>query len=169
MKKYDEPMCQDSDNEDYCYDKISDVPEEIRKLLQTESFAVLATQGQGQPYASLMSFAVSEDLKHFIFATPRETRKYSLLSSSDRVAIMVDNRSHMPSSLNRISALTVTGKARLLRPEDAGHWTDIFIQKHPYQETFIQAPSTAIVLVEVYRYFFVRRFQEVTEWSPQQE
>jgi len=80
----------------------------------------------------------------------------------------VDNRSHMPESLNRISALTVTGKARLLKPEDGTEWSEILIKKHPYQETFIKTPSTALVVVEVYRYFYVRRFQEVTEWSPHQ-
>ncbi len=169
MKKYDEPMCQDPNVGGYCPDEIMDVSLEIKKLLQVESFAVLSTQGQGQPYASLMSFAVTDDLKYFIFATPQETRKYSLLKNSDRVAILVDNRSHMPSSLNRISALTATGKAQLLRSEDAEQWTDVLIRKHPYQETFIKAPSTAIVVVEVYRYFFVRRFQEVAEWSPRRE
>lgn len=163
-KKFDEPLCPPADST--CTPDFIDAKKDISNLLNTESFAVLATQGEGQPYTSLMSFKVTEDLKKIVFSTPQETRKFELLKQSDKVALLVDNRSQTPPSLNRISAVTITGKANIIPPEKAQKWADFLMEKHPYQKSFIFAPSTALVVVDVYRYFLVKRFQEVVEWSP---
>jgi hypothetical protein len=47
-----------------------------------------------QPYASLMAFAATDDLKRLLFATERNTRKYANLVSNPRAALLVDNRSN---------------------------------------------------------------------------
>ena len=61
-KSYDEPVCTDLDDE-YCEDTDMDIIEEIKRLIQNEYFAVLSTQGEIQPYASIISFCATEDLK----------------------------------------------------------------------------------------------------------
>ena len=68
----------------------------IRKLVEGQPYAVLCTQGQGQPYGSLVAYAVTPDLAFAVFATPRATRKFRLLSECDRVALLIDNRSRFP-------------------------------------------------------------------------
>ena len=68
----------------------------IHALVSEEAFAVLCTQGEGQPYGSVVAFAFDHDLKAFVFATPRATRKFRLLSECDRVALVVDNRGKFP-------------------------------------------------------------------------
>jgi nitroimidazol reductase NimA-like FMN-containing flavoprotein (pyridoxamine 5'-phosphate oxidase superfamily) len=146
-----------------------EVKDEIKKLMDSEPFAVLATQGEGQPYASLISFAASPDLKHLVFSTSRETRKYNLLLNSRPVALMVDNRARKPPAINQISAVTITGKSYLAEDFQKQKWASLLLKKHPYLKSFIGAPSTALVVVEVYRYFLVRRFQEVSEWNPNQD
>jgi len=168
-KSYDEPMCTDLD-EKVCIDAEADYKHEIEKLLNEEYFAVLSTQGDRHPYASIISFSASTDFKNLVFATPRQTRKFSLLHKSDRVSLLIDDRSRNPPSVNRISAVTVTGKSRILENSDElDKWKTLLLQKHPYLSSFVEAPSTAVILVDVYRYFFVRRFQEVVEWNPRQE
>ena len=140
----------------------------IRELCQGENFAVLATQGEGQPYTSLIGFVVTPDLKYVAFATPKQTRKYFLLEANKRVAFMVDNRASQPGSINYISAVTITGNARFLtEAEEEEHWGKMLIDKHPYLADFVKSSATALVVVEVFRYFYVRRFQEVAEWVPQ--
>jgi nitroimidazol reductase NimA-like FMN-containing flavoprotein (pyridoxamine 5'-phosphate oxidase superfamily) len=169
-KNYDEPICVDLSKDEFCADKEIDLKEEIGKLFDLESFAVLSTQGEGQPYASIISFSASPDFKHIVFATPRQTRKFSLLSKSDKVALLIDNRSNTPPSVNRISAVTITGKAKILDDfEELEKWKNLLINKHPYLKSFVETPSTAVILVDVYRYFYVRRFQEVMEWNPHQK
>ena len=143
------------------------IEESIRELCQGEDFAVLATQGNDQPYTSLIGFVTTPDLKYVAFATPKQTRKYFLLESNKRVAFMVDNRASQLGSINYISAVTITGKARFLTEvQEEEHWGGMLIEKHPYLTDFIKSSATAIVVVEVYRYFYVRRFQEVAEWVP---
>ncbi|TFG70029.1 MAG: pyridoxamine 5'-phosphate oxidase family protein [Anaerolineales bacterium] len=61
----------------------------IQTLLASEPFAVLCTQGDGQPYGSVVAFAYDDLMTTFIFATPIETRKYRLLRECDRVALVV--------------------------------------------------------------------------------
>jgi len=47
----------------------------IRRLVDSQPFAVLCTQGQGQPYGSLVAYAPTEDLANAVFATSKATRK----------------------------------------------------------------------------------------------
>jgi nitroimidazol reductase NimA-like FMN-containing flavoprotein (pyridoxamine 5'-phosphate oxidase superfamily) len=166
---YDEPMCNSGSEEIYCSDDPIEVEDEIKHLVNSQSFAVLSTQGEGQPYASLISFAASNDLKYMIFATQTQTRKYGLLLKSDKIALMVDNRANSPPSINKISAVTVTGRSRILEdPTESEKWSKLLLEKHPYLKSFVKTPSTSLVLIKVYRYFYVRRFQEVSEWNPNQ-
>ncbi|MDX9802189.1 MAG: pyridoxamine 5'-phosphate oxidase family protein [Spirochaetia bacterium] len=139
----------------------------IKELLDSESFAVLSTQGEGQPYSSLISFACTDDLKKLVFATPSDTRKFSLITQSGRVSILIDNRSEGHESLNRLCAVTVTGRASVVKDKsEAEKWKKSLIKAHPYLEAFVKAGSSAVILVDAERYFFVKRFQEVIEWSP---
>ncbi len=168
-KNYDEPMFIEKPDK-INSDEEKNVKNSIKELLSYESFAVLSTQGEGQPYSSLICFAFSDDLKKIVFATPTATRKFNLISKSDRVSILVDNRSTNPDSLNQISALTLTGKASILKAEDESeYWRDALINSHPYLEAFVKSPTTGIIVVDVCRYFYVKRFQEVIEWSPNQD
>jgi len=43
---------------------------QIRDLFDSQSLAVLATQKNDQPYASLVLFAATPDLKEIVFLTP---------------------------------------------------------------------------------------------------
>jgi len=168
-KSIEEPMCRDKLLDKTCKFDDKAIKNNIRKLLESESFAVLSTQGQGQPYASIIGFSSTPDLKKIVFATSKETRKFSLITESRKVALLVDNRSSVPPVINKISAVTITGMSHVLEdPIDQEKCADLLVKKHPYLEEFVQAPPTAIILVDVYRYFYVRRFQEVFEWNPHQ-
>lgn len=148
-------------------DNEQSIQESIKELCESQSFAVLATQGKGQPHTSLIGFATSEDLKYVVFATPRQTRKYSLLEEDGRVSLLVDNRNQLPDSLNYLSALTIMGNGRILTEKDEiEKWSGTLTEKHPYLISFVESSTTAIVIVEVSRYYYVRRFQEVFEWIP---
>ena len=80
--------------------------EQIARLLDGQPFAVLCTQGGGQPYGSVVAFAFDDELSSFVFATPKTTRKYRLLSQCARVALVVDNRGRFPGDLMKVSAVT---------------------------------------------------------------
>lgn len=143
------------------------VLESIRALVHGEPFAVLCTQAGGRPYGSLVAFAFSADLRHFVFATPVATRKYRLLSECPHVALLVDNRGSFSGSTTEVSAVTVTGQASQVEPgAEFGRWAGLLAARHPDLGSFVQAPSTALFRVDVARYLHVTRFQEVRQWVP---
>jgi len=139
----------------------------IRSLLGAEPFAVLCSQGDGQPYGSVIAFAVSEDLRQAAFCTPRATRKYRLITDSPRVALVVDNRSRHHDEVRSVEAVTITGRATELAPGDEhAEWRDRLTGRHPYMQEFLDSPSCALFRVDLVRYLHVTRFQEVRQWIP---
>ncbi len=167
IRDYEEPFLIDVQQNHAKGEEARALEEEIRRLSEEQPFAVLATQGKGITDASLISFASSPDLKHIVFATPRRTGKFDLIAGDENVSILVDDRSVQQSSINQISALTITGRARAL--SDANEilkWAGLLTEKHPNLAAFVMAPTTALILVEVANYLYVKRFQEVWVWKP---
>ena len=139
----------------------------IRALVSEEPFAVLCTQGEGQPYGSVVAFAFDHDLRSFVFATPRATRKFRLLSQCNRVALVVDNRGKFPGDLMKVGAVTITGKAQQLElGSEFDEWARLLTARHPYLKSFVKAPSTALFRINAIRFLYVTRFQEVRQWIP---
>ena len=141
---------------------------QILSLVNREPFAVLCTQGNTQPYGSVVAVAFTQDLRHALFATPVTTRKYRFLEASNRVALVVDDRAAWPDDMMRVEAVTLTGRAeRVERGEGFERWSEVLVRRHPQLETFVHAESCALFRIDVLRYFHVERFQEVREWAPQ--
>jgi nitroimidazol reductase NimA-like FMN-containing flavoprotein (pyridoxamine 5'-phosphate oxidase superfamily) len=139
----------------------------IAQLVHEQPYAILCTQGQGQPYGSLVAVAVSEDLRSATFATPVSTRKYRLLSECDHVALVIDSRSTSSEDMMNIEAVTATGRAReVSKGEEFDYWSGLLTGRHRQLETFVRSPTTAIFRVDILRYFHVTRFQEVRQWVP---
>ena len=169
MTGVNEPLLDDDAHERSAPSKgDANLGERIKRLVAEESYGVLCTQSQGQPYGSMIAFAFTEDLSTALFATSRFTRKYQILTECKRVAIVVNNRDKFPSDLNKIEAITVTGRsAEIQRDSTDSRLVDLLVQKHPHLKSFITSPSTAVFRVNVVRYFHVHRFQEVREWVPE--
>jgi nitroimidazol reductase NimA-like FMN-containing flavoprotein (pyridoxamine 5'-phosphate oxidase superfamily) len=143
------------------------VVDRIRELVEGEPFAVLCTQGEGQPYGSVVAFAFAPDLASFVFATAAATRKYRLLCENDRVALVVDDRGRFPGELMQVSAVTITGRANPVEPgPESERWAGLLTSRHPYLKRFVASPSTVLFRVRVTRCLHVTRFQEVRQWTP---
>ena len=168
MSQFDEPLF---DEEDLAHGPApsSDpaVRERIRRLLDEQPYAVLCVQGGGQPYGALVAVAFSEDLRHAVFSTPVETRKYRLLSECSRVALVIDDRSKKAGELMEIEAVTATGNSHLIeRGEDFDRWAGLLTIRHPYLKSFARAATCALFRIDVVRFLHVVRFQEVSQWIP---
>jgi len=141
--------------------------EEIKRalgeLLRSQCLAVLATHDEGRPYANLVAFAATDDLRTILFATPRTTRKYANLVADPRAAVLVDNRSNEEADFHRAMAATATGPAREVAPSDRRPWLELYLKKHPHLEDFVRSPTCACMELSVERYVLVNRFQQVTE------
>ena len=138
----------------------------IKNLLENSLYGVLATQYKSQPYASLLAYAFTGDLRNIIFVTPQTTRKYKLLNNCKQVAFQLDNRSSNPTNLMSIESLTATGQAHQIKfgSSEYNKFCKLLIKRHSYLKDFTESPSCSIFSVSVVRYFHVIRFQEVSEW-----
>lgn len=135
----------------------------LTELFTSQQLAVLATQGGGQPYSSLVAFAATDDLRHLLFATTRTTRKYANLSGESRVAMLVDNRSNQDSDFHNAVAATAIGRVEEVEDHEKERLLGFYLNKHPYLEEFVTAPTCALLRVRVERYYLVSRFQNVME------
>ena len=135
----------------------------IRELFESQKLAVLATQNEGQPYANLIAFAASDDLKSLYFATARATRKYANIEADARVTVLIDNRSNQDADFSQAAAVTATGAAQEVVHSRRDEVLAIYLTKHPMLEEFVRAPSCALLKVQVETYYLVRRFQNVME------
>jgi len=136
----------------------------LLELLRDQRLAVLATRDDdGHPYASLMAFAVTDDLKTLLLVTARATRKFANLGEDPRVALLIDSRSHAAGDVHDAAAATVLGDAEEVSGAERDRLLQIYLAKHPHLEAFARSPSCALLRVDVRSYYLVRRFQQVTE------
>jgi nitroimidazol reductase NimA-like FMN-containing flavoprotein (pyridoxamine 5'-phosphate oxidase superfamily) len=168
MNNADEPLFNNSDITNSPAATVNPaIRERIQNLTDKQPYAVLCVQGGGQPYGALVAFAFSEDLRHAVFVTPVATRKFQLLSESDHVALVIDNRSSMVNELMEIEAVTVTGRSKMIeRGSEFTRWAELLVGRHPYLKAFVNTATCALFRVDVVRCLHVARFQEVNQWIP---
>jgi nitroimidazol reductase NimA-like FMN-containing flavoprotein (pyridoxamine 5'-phosphate oxidase superfamily) len=138
---------------------------EIAELLLSQKLAVLSSQTpEGSPYSSLIAFAATDDLQKIVLSTPRATRKFANISYNPKVSLLIDNRSNREQDFHDAKAVTVMGIVKEIDPGASGNGlASLYLRKHPYLDDFLHSPSTAFLLVSVWRYYLVSRFQEVME------
>ena len=138
--------------------------EQINDLLSDQPLAVLSTQRNGQPYSSLMAFAHTPDLAVIVVATGKSTRKYQNIIRDSRVSLLVDNRSNNEEDFHAAAALTVLGVAKNIESDERPSFETIYLERHPYLQKFLKAPTTSFIKIEVHSYLMVSRFQNVMEY-----
>ena len=147
-------------------------PSRLKKLLKdlfsSQPLAVLATQGNGQPYGNLVAFAATEDLKSLLFATARGTRKFANITTDPRVAMVMDSRTNQKADFQRAVAVTATGIAEEVESTERDHLLRCYLLKHPHLKKFVKSTTCAFLKVRVDTYYVVKRFQNVIVLSMQQ-
>jgi nitroimidazol reductase NimA-like FMN-containing flavoprotein (pyridoxamine 5'-phosphate oxidase superfamily) len=141
----------------------ADVFREIKKVLDSQRLAVMATERDGHPYTSLMAFAHTADLTTIVVATGRTTRKHMNLLGESRVSLLNDTRTNSESDFRTAAAVTVLGNAAEVEDEERKKYAELYLSHHPYLEEFLRSPATAIFKIRVRHYLIVNRFQHVME------
>ena len=136
----------------------------LAALFGSQRLAVLSTQRGGQPYSNLVAFAATTDLQRLLFATTRSTRKFENLTADPRASMLMDNRSNQVTDFREAMAVTAVGTVEELSGEQRIRSLDLYLGKHPFLKEFVEAPTCALLRLEVNTYFIVERFQKVLEW-----
>ncbi len=135
----------------------------LKELLNNQRLAMLSTHSSGQPYANLVAFASSSDLRFLYFVTPRTTRKFSNLQNDCRMALLITSSANQETDFHEAVAVTVVGTAGEISGPEKETALSLYLAKHPYLEDFARSPTCAVMKVCVRNYILVKNFQQVME------
>jgi nitroimidazol reductase NimA-like FMN-containing flavoprotein (pyridoxamine 5'-phosphate oxidase superfamily) len=136
----------------------------VSQVLYSSRFAVLATESEGQPYASFIAITPLDDLSQLIFATYRNTRKYSNLKRNDKVSILFEYRSDKNLTQQQATILTAFGKAKEVEPEESITLFNSHLIRHPQLKDFLLSEDFALFLVKVEAYQSVMGIEDIKWW-----
>ena len=144
-------------------EKSEEIQKHLRDLFGSQNLAVLATHAEGQPYASLVAFVATEDLKHIFFVTPKTTRKFANLSADCRVAVLINSSQNQAADFHQALSVTAIGTAEEITGDEKEKYLQFYLARHPYLQDFAKSPTCALVRVTARSYYLVKNFQNVME------
>jgi nitroimidazol reductase NimA-like FMN-containing flavoprotein (pyridoxamine 5'-phosphate oxidase superfamily) len=134
--------------------------ERLKELLTSQQVGVLSTEYEGQPYASLVAYTATADLKSILFSTERSTRKYMNMSVNPKAAILVDNRTNKIKDVDKAMAVTAMGVVEEAKDDERKTLSGIYLMKHPEFAEFLQ--SAALMRLRVENYVVVKGLKRIT-------
>lgn len=141
------------------------IRDSILNLLNSAGFAVLATEAAGQPHTSLVAITPVDEGQGLLFATYRNTRKFTNLMKNQRVSLLVDGRScESPAGAPNSFVLSAVGRVQEINPAKRTCLLGAHLQKHPDLARFTQAADCVLLEVVVESYQVVRGIDDVTWW-----
>ncbi|MFW9810612.1 MAG: pyridoxamine 5'-phosphate oxidase family protein [Candidatus Thorarchaeota archaeon] len=139
------------------------VKDRIKKVLDSQSIAVLGTSKNDEPYSCLVGYEITNDLKSAIFATMRKRLKYENIAANPRVTLIIDDRDQKDSSFNETTSITIVGKANDIVNEDREKYAELLVKRHPSLTDFVESPDCAIIKVDVDKIYVVSEFESVVK------
>jgi len=137
----------------------------IEDIFKISRFAVLATEGNGQPHASLIAVTPVDSYRKLIFATYRNTRKYQNLVQNGKVAILVESIDISRSGLKESFVLTAFGHVEEIESAEKNMVFNAHLERHPGLLSFMQSEDCSLVRIKVNSYQVVRGIDDVEWWS----
>jgi len=146
--------------------KQTDIQACVEQALAARSFAVLATERDGQPHSSMVAITPLNGFRELIFATYRNTRKFRNLSANDKVAVFIDGRETQRSGTGLHDGVVLTGlghaHAFSAAEKEAGY--SVHLARHPDLESFLNSPDCALIRVSVDAWQVVGAIDDVKWW-----
>ena len=137
----------------------------IVALLNRVGFAVLATEHAGQPHTSLVAITPVDHWRRLLFATYRNTRKFSNLSHNQRVSLLMDGRRQL--AAGDTPGHGVLGAVGRVQEVDAAAQPVLLLahlHRHPGLAVFMQSPDCVLLEVVVEAYQVVHGIDDVSWW-----
>lgn len=137
------------------------IQRQIKHILQSQLYGVLATSYDNQPYMSLLAFVASNDIKSIYVATVRSTHKFQNVNKNEKIAFFIDTRENNNFDVSSAYALTVFGKAKAIDKNEIKHIKQLYLSKHPQLYSFIHSQNVEFLQLKISSFSFVERFQNV--------
>lgn len=118
----------------------------LRKLFDAQHVAVLVTDGDGWPTATLQAFGETDDLD-LIFIMNESAEKFQNLLQRPHATVLIDTRDTGDIDTFRVDRAVVQSIARVV-PRDSEEWNSLkamFLKKNPFEAPFFNAPPLRMV------------------------
>ena len=135
--------------------------EYIEDVLKLNKFAVLATEGNGQPHTSLIAITPFESSRQLIFATYRNTLKYRNLVNNSKVAVLIESGDVNMKGLQKSIVLTIIGQTEEISIADNEAAFQVHLKRHPQMEAFMLSNDCALILVIAQSYQVVYGIDDI--------
>ena len=137
------------------------IKEYIENILRTSDFAVLATEGNGQPHVSLVAITPIGNCRQLVFATYRNTLKYRNLESNGKVAVLFESGAVNENDSGKRTVLTITGHTEEISITKNEAVCQAHLKRHPEMESFMLSPDCALILVTAQSFQVVNGIDEI--------
>jgi heme iron utilization protein len=137
------------------------VKEYIEGVFQTSRFAVLATEGDGQPHTSLIAITPVDGFRQLLFATYRNTLKYRNLKNNNKVAVLIEGEHVNMTGLKETVVLTIIGNTEDISIKQNQAAFKAHLRRHPQLESFMHSPDCALVLIKARSYQVVNGIDDI--------
>jgi len=139
----------------------STTKEFIEGILKTSGFAVLATEGNGQPHTSLIAITQFGDFRQIIFATYRNTLKYRNLSQNNKVAVLIEGEYLNLKGLKENVVLTIIGRTEVISKAENEAAYQAHLKRHPEMESFMLSSDCTLIMVIAQSYQIVNGIDDI--------
>jgi general stress protein 26 len=122
--------------------------ERLVQLLADQKVAVLVTQGEEFPTATLQAFAETPELE-LLFIVNEGSYKYLNAAARPKVAVLVDTRDTGDIATFKVSRAVIDGVACEV-PRGSAEWTryeEMFLKKAPFEAPFFKYPTLRMIKV----------------------
>jgi len=132
----------------------------IENALLTSKFAILATEGKGQPHMSLIAITPIEGYSKLIFSTYRDTVKFSNLLENEKVAVLIENGDCKNISLQGNFILTIFGYAKEITFGNDSV-LKLHLERHPDMKSFMLSENCAHIQITVNAFQLVLGIEDI--------
>src|SRR5271166_3657657 len=126
--------------------------QKLAKLFEAQHVAVLVTQGDEWPTATLQAFGETDDLD-LIFIMNESAEKFQNLIKRPKASVLIDTRDTGDIPTFRVTRAVVQSIAREVT-RDSEEWNSLkasFLKKNPFEAPFFNAPPLRMVRLKSVR------------------
>ena len=120
--------------------------QKLEKLFAAQHVAVLVTQGDEWPTATLQAFGETEDLD-LIFIMNESAEKFQNLIKRPKATVLIDTRDTGEVATFRVTRAVVQNVAKVVT-RDSEEWNSLkasFLKKNPFEAPFFNAPPLRMI------------------------
>ncbi len=133
----------------------------IEQIIKKSGFAVLATEGNGQPHVSLIAITPLGNCRQLLFATYRNSLKYRNIKLNNKVAVLIENGDITEKGLNERVVLTIIGYTEEISISQNEEVYHAHLKSHPGMESFMLSPDCTLIKVIAQSYQVVKGIDDI--------